>query len=89
MLIHISNKPREDISKHNETISPFMNLVVEPAKIIATRQLVNKLYTVELSYNNSDEALILLSQLSHLGDETFKFYCEVAKSNEKLSAEAK
>ena len=78
----ITNRTREELSYHSEPISPFMSLSCSDGVIKATRQLGNKLYTIELAYINGDEALILLGQLSYMGDETFKLYCEIKKSSD-------
>ena len=78
----LTNRQREELSKHYEPITPFMSLAIYDGLIKATRQLGSKLYTIELSYMSGDEALILLSQLSYMGDETFKLYCEIKKSSD-------
>ena len=81
-MVLFTNKTRYEISKHYEPITPFMSLSIYDGVIKATRQLGSKLYIIELSYINGDEALILLGQLSYMGDETFKFYCEIKKSSD-------
>lgn len=78
----LTNRQREELSYHSEPISPFMSLSCKDGFIKATRQIGNKLCTIELEYLVADEALILLSQLSYMGDETFKLYCEIKKSSE-------
>lgn len=80
-MIHLTNRQREELSKHSEPISPFSSLTCGDGVIKATRQIGNKLYTIELEYLVADEAFILLSQLSYMGDETFKLYCEIKKSS--------
>lgn len=73
----LTNRQREEISKHSEPISPFSSLSCIDGIICGTKQIGNKLYTIKIQYFNSDEAIKLLSQLSYLGDETFKLYCEL------------
>ncbi len=81
-MVLLTNKIREEISRHGEPITPFMSLAVYDGVIKATRQLGSKLYTIELQYLTGDEALILLGQLSYMGDGTFKLYCEIKKSSD-------
>lgn len=73
----LTKTTREEISRHSEPISPFSALSCLNGEISGTKQIGNKLYTIKLEYFNSDEAMKLLSQLSYLGDETFKLYCEL------------
>lgn len=78
-MINISNKLRHEDNGQFLPISPFMQLLVdtESLSIDATKAIDNKLYSTQLCYQDSDDALKIISQLSSMNDEAFKLFCKL------------
>ena len=76
-MINISNKTRYESNGQLLPISPFMQLLVDASSIEATKAIDNKLYSAQLCYLDSDEALKIISQLSSMNDEAFKLFCKL------------
>ena len=76
-MINLSNKLRYEDNGQFLPISPFMQLLVDAGSIEATKAIDNKLYSAQLCYQDSDEALKIISQLSSMNDEAFKLFCKL------------
>ena len=76
-MIKLSSKLRYEDNGQFLPISPFMQLLVDASSIEATKAIDTKLYSVQLCYLNSDEALKIISQLSSMNDEAFKLFCKL------------
>ena len=76
-MIKLSSKLRYEDGGQFLPISPFMQLLVDAGSIEATKAIDTKLYSAQLCYLNSDEALKIISQLSSMNDEAFKLFCKL------------
>lgn len=76
-MIKLSSKLRYEDNGQFLPISPFMQLLVDAGSIEATKAIDAKLYSAQLSYLDSDEALKIISQLSSMNDEAFKLFCKL------------
>ena len=76
-MIKLSSKLRYEDNGQFLPISPFMQLLVDAGSIEATKAIDTKLYSAQLCYLNSDEALKIISQLSSMNDEAFKLFCKL------------
>ena len=76
-MIKLSSKLRYEDNGQFLPISPFMQLLVDAGSIEATKAIDTKLYSAQLYYLNSDEALKIISQLSSMNDEAFKLFCKL------------
>lgn len=76
-MIRLSSKLRCEDDGQFLPISPFMQLLVDAGSIEATKAIDAKLYSAQLYYLDSDEALRIISQLSSMNDEAFKLFCKL------------
>ena len=78
-MIRLSSKLQYEDNGQFLPISPFMQLLVdiESCSIDATKAIDAKLYSAQLCYLDSDEALKIISQLSSMNDEAFKLFCKL------------
>ena len=76
-MIKLSSKLQYEDNGQFLPISPFMQLLVDAGSIEATKAIDAKLYSAQLCYLNSDEALKIISQLSSMNDEAFKLFCKL------------
>jgi len=76
-MIKLSSKLRYEDNGQFLPISPFMQLLVDAGSIEATKAIDAKLYSAQLCYPDSDEALKIISQLSSMNDEAFKLFCKL------------
>ena len=78
-MINISSKLRYEDNGQFLPISPFMQLLVDidACSIDAIKAIDNKLYSAQLCYQDSDEALKIISQLSNMNDAAFKLFCKL------------
>lgn len=76
-MIKLSSKLRYEDGGQFLPISPFMQLLVDAGSIEATKAIDAKLYSAQLCYLDSNEALKIISQLSSMNDEAFKLFCKL------------
>ena len=76
-MIKLSSKLQYEDNGQFLPISPFMQLLVDAGSIEAIKAIDNKLYSAQLCYLDSDEALKIISQLSSMNDEAFKLFCKL------------
>ena len=76
-MIKLSSKLQYEDNGQFLPISPFMQLLVDASSIEATKAIDAKLYSAQLGYLDSDEALKIISQLSSMNDEAFKLFCKL------------
>lgn len=76
-MIKLSSKLRYEDNGQFLPISPFMQLLVDAGSIEATKAIDAKLYSAQLCYLDSEEALKIISQLSSMNDEAFKLFCKL------------
>lgn len=76
-MIKLSSKLRYEDNGQFLPISPFMQLLVDAGSIEATKTIDAKLYSAQLCYLDSAEALKIISQLSSMNDEAFKLFCKL------------
>lgn len=76
-MIKLSSKLQYEDNGQFLPISPFMQLLVDAGSIEATKAIDAKLYSAQLCYLDSDEALKIISQLSSMNDEAFKLFCKL------------
>ena len=76
-MIKLSSKLRYEDNGQFLPISPFMQLLVDAGSIEATKAIDAKLYSAQLCYLDSDEAIKIISQLSSMNDEAFKLFCKL------------
>lgn len=78
-MINLSSKLRYEDNGQFLPISPFIQLLVDTdASILqATKAIDAKLYSAQLCYLDSAEALKIISQLSSMNDEAFKLFCKL------------
>lgn len=76
-MINLSSKLRYEDNGQFLPISPFMQLLVDAGSIEATKAIDAKLYSAQLCYLDSAEALKIIGQLSSMNDEAFKLFCKL------------
>lgn len=76
-MIKLSSKLQYEDNGQFLPIGPFMQLLVDAGSIEATKAIDAKLYSAQLCYLDSDEALKIISQLSSMNDEAFKLFCKL------------
>lgn len=58
----------------NLSNSNLFNLTVSLSEIKYTRKINGKLYTIIVSYSNSDDCIAKINKLSKLNNDNFKFF---------------